>query len=371
MNPFGNFKKGILNIGEAPGSTEDSKGKQWQGKTGRLLQRTYEKLGIDLFEDCLNINAVNCRPTDTGGNNRAPTPHELSCCRNVIVSKVIREYQPNLIVLFGGSAVYSLIGHRWKKELGGISKWRGWTIPDQDYRAWICPVFHPSFVERSDDEVTQVIWEQDLQNALSKVKETLPRYKEPKIEIIDNLDILNDITVDMVAFDFETTGLKPHASGHRIVSCSVAVNENHVYVFLMPETKRERQPIVNLLANSSIMKMAHNMKFEDAWSLVRLKQQVDCWGWDSMQAAHILDNRQGVAGLKFQTYVNFGVVDYSSEIEPYLVAKHANDFNQIDKLLKLPGGKEKLLTYNALDSIFEYRLAVKQMKIMNYSFLPF
>ena len=73
MQAFGNFEKGILNIGEAPGETEDRKGKQWQGKVGRLLRDTYDSLGIDLFEDCLNINAINCRPTDKHGANRPPS----------------------------------------------------------------------------------------------------------------------------------------------------------------------------------------------------------------------------------------------------------------------------------------------------------
>ena len=44
MTPFGKFHKGILNLGEAPGETEDKRGKQWQGKSGRLLQRTYNHI---------------------------------------------------------------------------------------------------------------------------------------------------------------------------------------------------------------------------------------------------------------------------------------------------------------------------------------
>ena len=60
--------KGILIIGEAPGQVEDRKGLPWQGGTGRLLKRTLEKQGIDLFEDCICVNAVNCRPP----KNRAP-----------------------------------------------------------------------------------------------------------------------------------------------------------------------------------------------------------------------------------------------------------------------------------------------------------
>jgi len=72
MQPHGNFKKGILNLGEAPGETEERRGKQWQGKAGKVLKNAYAKLGIDLFDDCLNYNAVNCRPTKDGGN-RTPT----------------------------------------------------------------------------------------------------------------------------------------------------------------------------------------------------------------------------------------------------------------------------------------------------------
>ena len=106
MNAFGNFKKGILNIGEAPGEIEDQEGKQWQGKTGRALKRAYRKLGIDLFEDCLNINAVNCRPPD----NRTPSNYEIDCCRAVKVSKVIEEYQPRVIVLLGNAALQSFLG---------------------------------------------------------------------------------------------------------------------------------------------------------------------------------------------------------------------------------------------------------------------
>ena len=73
MKPYGKFKKGIMVIGEAPGQEDDKKGKLWQGMTGKFLQRKYRQLGIDLFEDCVSLNAVNCRPVDDKGNNRAPT----------------------------------------------------------------------------------------------------------------------------------------------------------------------------------------------------------------------------------------------------------------------------------------------------------
>ena len=142
-----------------------------------MLQKTYKKLGIDLFDDCLNINAVNCRPSEDG-ENRTPVNYEIECCRKFVLQTIIK-YKPKVIILLGNSAIYSIIGHRWKKDFGGINKWRGWTIPDQDFKAWICPTFHPSYIERGDsDDIAKVIWEQDLTRAIHKIKEPFYVYKE-------------------------------------------------------------------------------------------------------------------------------------------------------------------------------------------------
>lgn len=379
MKPFGNFKKGILNIGEAPGEVEDKRGKPWQGKTGRLLQKTYRRLGIDLFEDCLNINAVNCRPMNEKGTNRTPTNYEIDCCRKSVL-QVIEQYRPKVIVLLGNAALYCLLGHRWKKDMGGIMKWRGWTIPDQDFNCWICPTFHPSYVGRSETEV-ETVWIQDLKQIIRQTNERFPEhqyfptYQEPEIIFHSDSAVLRDLLpwLDLqnsgpIALDYETTGLKPQAKGHRIICASIAINENHCYVFMMPKSRKARQPFIDLLANPNIGKMAHNIKFEETWSAVRLKQSVQNWAWDSMLAAHVLDNRPGVTSLKFQVYVNFGIVDYASEIAPYLQAptKGGNDMNRIYELLEKPGGQEKLLEYCGLDAIYEYRLAMKQMELIEY-----
>ena len=364
MKPYGNFKKKILNIGEAPGEMEDRNGKPWQGKAGRLLRRTYKSLGIDLFDDCLNINACSCRPTDKGGNNRSPSNFEVGCCRKAVL-RIVDEYKPKVIILLGNIALFSLIGHRWKKDLGGITKWRGWSVPDQDFGCWVCPTFHPSFIERSDiNSVEEVIWSQDLEQALSYWEHhPFPKHVEPEIEIIEDLTILNKIKSAEIAFDYETTGLKPHAPGHRIVCVSVADTKDHAYAFMMPGVRNERLPFINLLTNSRIGKIAQNMKFEHTWSKVRLKTEVKMWMWDTMLASHVFDNRAGITNLKFQAYVNFGIVDYASEIAPYLKAtdnKDGNALNRINELLAIPGGKEKLLKYCGLDSIYEYRLAKQQ-----------
>jgi len=345
MKPYGNFKKGIMNIGEAPGEAEDQAGKPWQGKTGKLLQHAYRKLGIDLFEDCINVNACHCRPMDKDGDNRAPSSEEIENCRRTTL-RYIDQYKPKVVVLLGGTAVTSVIGHRWKKELEGITKWRGWAIPDQDLKTWVCPTYHPSFVDRSDTNDILTIWTDDLRRAVHKLEDPFLEYKEPYVEYLSDLSPLNKIKEGTVAFDYETTGKKPHARGHKIVAVSVADSPDHVFTFLSPQTRLEWKPFIRLISDPTIGKIAQNMKFEHTWSQVRLGTEVQNWIWDTMQASHILDNRQRVTGLKFQTYVNFGVIDYSSEVAPYLRSVNegnANAINRIQELLDKPGGSAKLM----------------------------
>jgi uracil-DNA glycosylase len=374
MKPYGNFKKKILNIGEAPGEVEDNTGKPWQGRAGKLLQLTYKGLGIDLFDDCLNINAVSCRPTDKEGRNRTPSNFEVENCRKRVLH-TIEEYKPRVIILLGNPALSSLIGHRWKRDLGGINKWRGWNIPDQDFNAWVCPTFHPSYIQRvlenSDDtSVEFVLWKRDLGRAFQRTGIHIQHYVEPEIEIIEDLSILKKIYSHTIAFDYETTGLKPHKKGHRVVCASVADTENHAYAFMMPNSRKEKQPFIDLLRNPEIRKVAQNMKYEDTWTDVRLNTEVVNWWWDTMLATHIMDNRPGITSLKFQVFVQFGIPDYESEVSQYLSAgdsKDGNSINNIFKLLTKPKGAYYLLKYCGLDSVYELRLA----NLQHSDILPF
>lgn len=366
MEPYGEFLRKILIIGEAPGKVEDRKGKPWQGRTGRLLQRTLAKLGIRLFEDCLSLNAVNCRPP----NNRAPSPFEIDCCREVLVKDTINKHKPKVIILLGSSAVRSFLGDRWPKDLGGIMKWRGWAIPDQDFGAWVVPTFHPSYVSRIDSREANTIWEQDFLLADRVAGRLFPKMEEPPINFIKDLDILYDLeNVEKVAIDYETTGLKPKIRGQRIICAGITAGTDKVYAFLMPKTKAEREPFVHLMTSEKVGKMAHNLKFEHNWTLNRYGVETKNWIWDSMLAAHQLDNRTGVTGLKFQTYANFGVIIKDDDVGKYIYESE-NGFNRVYELLEEPGGQEKLLRHVALDSYYEYLLAQRQRIEMDVE-LPF
>lgn len=380
MKPTGDFQKQIMCIGENPEEIEDIRGKHWQGKSGMLLRKTFEEFGIDLFKDCIHINAVNCRCIGEDNKNRRVKPFEITCCQRSILG-YIKQYQPKLIILFGGAAIQSIIGGRWKKDLGTITKWRGFTIPDQEFKAWICPTYHPIFVLKEDKPEVENIWKQDLFNAFETLNKVFPIYKEPTIHFLSENELgqLRKIKSGKIAFDYETTGLKPHGKGHRIVCMSIAVSADEVYAFMMPERKALQQPIIELLENPDVAKISHNIKYELAWSFNCLRGTVvQNWIHDTMIKAHILDNRTGITSLKFLVMVNFGIADYASEVTPYLQANEAtenakgsNGINQLLKYVKTPENAQKCLKYCAMDAIFTRRLADIQNKQFEQLLLPF
>lgn len=82
------------------------------------------------------------------------------------------------------------------------------------------------------------------------------------------------------------------------------------------------------------------------------------WVWDTMLAAHVIDQRSGITGLKFQAFAALGVSDYESHIKPFL----KSDGNKLNRIKEID--KNDLLIYNGLDAYFEFLLAQKQMKIL-------
>lgn len=362
MEPYGEFKKRIMIIGEAPSERDDRNGKPWQGRLGKLLERTLAELGIDLFKDCVSLNSINCHPPD----DRLAQAKEIMACRDVKVLKAIHEYKPATVILLGGMPLTSFLGMKKRsettKKVSGIAKWAGWTIPDQDFKMWVCPTYHPSYIEKLDSPESLIVWKYDLQKAINTATTPFPIFKEPTIHYVDNLDWLNAIETDLAAFDYETTGIKPHAAGHRILCASIAYSDNEVVAFLMPSKKSEREPFIRFL-QSKIRKIAQNLKFEDNWSAVRLNTKVKNWAYDTMIDSHILDHRQGTTGLKFQAYVNFGVYGYDDEVSPYIEKELPGGFNDLPRFIsETEEGEKALLRYCALDSHFELKLAKLQMQ---------
>lgn len=79
-------------------------------------------------------------------------------------------------------------------------------------------------------------------------------------------------------------------------------------------------------------------------------------------AAHVLDPRGGVTGLKFQSFVRLGTPDYSHHIRPFLESDGGG--NSVNRIREIEIGT--LLKYNAMDSLLEYHVGESQRKELGY-----
>lgn len=360
MKPTGKGKLPILFVAEAPGEQEDRQGVQLIGDAGQILRKALKSLGVNL-DDCWKTNAVICRPP----KNKIQDVHIESCRPNL--RKTIEELRPKVIIALGASAVQSLLYDEWVKALGPLSRWVGWTIPSPSSRAWVCPTYHPSYIDRMNEDKTLVqIWKGHLQRAidLADGPEAEPLNTaalQKQVEVITCPDRMRSrlhkllAKRGLVAFDYETTGLKPDATEQRIYSVSFCFEGEETFAGVVDTSV---YPVLSrVLRRSELRKVASNIKFEERWTRAKLGHGVEGWEWDTMLASHILDNRPGITSIKFQAYVHLGVPDYDSSIAPFLSSKGA-----LNRIAEAP--IRDLLVYNGMDSLLEFLVAKKQMEQM-------
>ena len=363
MPPSGEGKRKILFVSEAPSEEEDRQGSQLVGESGILLRKLLFELDVDL-DDCWTTNAVICRPP----NHEIDKRFINSCRPNLL--KTIKELQPNVIVCMGRSSVESLIGPLWKKDAGPLDRWVGWTVPLRAYNAWVCPTYHPSHLLRKDeDELLVNITLQQLDAAV-RLETTPPTGLllsdlEQEVEIILNESSARTRLKELlgkrgrVAFDYETTGLKPERKEQRIVSCSFCFEGEDTFAFQV--TDGTMKLLSKVLRSRDLLKIASNLKFEERWTIAKMGHGVEKWDWDTMQAAHILDNRRGVTSVKFQAFIHLGIGEYNASVGEYLRSETTNGLNRIYDI-----DVRDLLLYNGLDSLLEYKVAEVQKELMGW-----
>lgn len=108
----GNTKAKLVFVGEGPGRDEDMQGKPFVGRSGKLLTKIIEAMGLKR-EDVYICNVVKCRPP----NNRTPEPDEMSTCEQFLF-KQIRDIKPEVIVCLGATAAKSIL--KTKASLGSL-----------------------------------------------------------------------------------------------------------------------------------------------------------------------------------------------------------------------------------------------------------
>ncbi len=120
----------ILFVGEAPGRSEDDKGKPFVGAAGRILDEMLAKAGIQRSQVFIT-NVVKCRPP----NNRVPEDDEVAACMPYL-DRQIALIRPRIICILGRTAYSSLLGG------GSITANRGKVIEKAGQKYFL--TIHPA-----------------------------------------------------------------------------------------------------------------------------------------------------------------------------------------------------------------------------------
>jgi len=139
----GNINSKIMLIGEGPGANEDSEGKPFVGRAGKLLDKMLEAIQLNRTKVYIT-NVVNYRPPE----NRKPTDEEIERYLPYLKSH-IEIINPKILLLLGSTALNTIIGNE-----NVISKARGNWVKKEIGSAspWVIATFHPAFLMRQPDQ---------------------------------------------------------------------------------------------------------------------------------------------------------------------------------------------------------------------------
>lgn len=376
----GHGNKKILIIKEYPGKYEDLNDTVYSKKAGKLIYDILQEIDIDVDRDCWSVHAVQC----ASKNYERPSINEINLCRPKLLA-LIEKLNPRVIIPLGEISLRALIGHRISGRLSGIEmrSFYGETIPDQELKKWICPTYSIEWLLRQKirehkeeiiDPVLLRYFKRALKIACKKADDGFYKHnyesdvmttKDPKEAIKWIYTVLEKKC--LIAFDYETDGLKPHEDPHEIKTASFS---DGLYGYAFPffyEDEEFLKAWFKLMRSKHCKKVAHKMEFENSWTMNRggFKKYVRGWDWDSNLAAHCINNTKPT-GQKFWTYVLLGILNYDDSVDKYLkapkaakLARGANAFNRIDK-----ANLDDTLIYNAQDSLFCHLITgIQQTKL--------
>lgn len=376
MQHAGQGKKKILIVGEFLTQDADQRSTHFGVQEQEMLLSAFERNDISLYRDCWLLNAHRCVPTEEPGK----LSKYVKFCQKYLHAAVL-ELKPEYILLMGRWAITGFYHPHYAGSEGSYNpnRWRGLCIKDQKYNAVVSCTYSPFEIYMdAHDPAYHMLFSKDVdlfceqihnQEAQKIQKIDYEKYVSVLTDFPSVVSLLERILKNKIniTFDYETTGLKPFSKGHKIALVGIALSETEGYCFPLQYkntwTKEEGGKIISLwkeiLKDKEIKKNNHNILFEDVWSAGILKTRLRGVEWDTQLAAHILDNRRMYTGLKFQTYIHFGVLSYDEHIHPYLVTNKESEFNNVEQ-----APFKDLSIYCALDCIFSLRLMNIQKELL-------
>jgi len=146
----------LMFVGEAPGADEDAQGVPFVGRSGRLLTKMIEAMGLTR-EEVYIANVLKVRPP----GNRTPTIEEADK-DGPFLREQIRIIRPEVIVTLGRPAANLLLENN--EAMGRMrGRWQEYEgVP-------VMPTYHPAFLLRSyTEENRRKVWS-DLTMAMDRL----------------------------------------------------------------------------------------------------------------------------------------------------------------------------------------------------------
>ena len=357
-NYWGNLNQpDVLFIGEAPGRTEKETGLAFQGRAGKLLQKTLKEIGIDNFAIA---NVVACRPEGLNAYgkviDRKPTSTEIRHCGENF-DAIINHVKPRYIAALGATACSRL------KVKGGITSVRG-VMSETPY-GQVLPIFHPAYILRSPN--FKVEFKQDL-NLLKNFIDGKVDIKKPQGDyiIIEDPTEMEALEKDMASrkafsFDIETDGLKFYKDTIMGIGFCNRVGQAY-YVPLHKSVSKEpywdehQKDVIDSLKRimtNPVKKMAHNGKFDVKFIDYQWGIRTKNFAVDTMLLHYILDENRP-HGLKSLAGFYFPEMkDYDKYLREALTIKAFDEESFGNVPVDILG------PYCAMDCETTYRLAKK------------
>jgi DNA polymerase-1 len=403
INPYlegrGNKNSKLLILGEAPAENEDIQGQPFVGRSGQILQDRINKFSID----CYISNAVRCRPTDTQGKNRKPTPTEIKCCYPFTI-KLIKEIKPKVILTLGNIPTNQILNNNL-----GITVCRGKKFYHSELGAYVIPTYHPSYLARTNDHILYSQFEEDLNLANSLIYSTPVRTVQAKPKsLVDPIEIKDYLTSILsktaVAVDLETTGLDSKVDRITDISFCYEIGKG---IHIKWENVIPHMELLKEVMASSVDKVGHNFTFDKEF-LESVGIKVNGFKFDTMLAEHTLTMSMegkeinGLYKLKTMAWYYTNCGGYESvlgeggikaiikpkaakkskkelmeDVESFINPEEAeldDCFSYIDseKVKRLNSlGIEPLPYYSAMDADTTYKIYLKQKPLIDkdYSFI--
>lgn len=365
---FGKGKKGILFV--TPYNYIDN-----ERITGdyRSLRNECEGIGIDLAEDCYIASMSPCINKDTKQRIDLQSKTYLNCSKDLI--KTIKSLKPKVVIPLGSMATKFVICSRIDGRLKG-SKGADFLerqIPDRDLNCWVAPIYGTYEIAKNTDnygrlEVVLGRKQKRLfKEAIDLAKKELPVLDIPKIEYLwteedacEWLSLQHDLWQgEEVSFDLETTGLKPQSKKQKIRCIAFRSKDVCGVMPFFTGSPEFREQLKKIMTNPKIKKIAQKLQYEDGWiyeKADKVKYRINGWYWDTLLAEHCINSKAKIS-LKYQTYVNLGVLNYDGDVDKFLTTEEKS-CNAVNRVFDAP--LDKLMEYCAYDTIYTQEAYYRQ-----------